>query len=805
MERITQSVCSVFLLAAALGAGGAAEDSGAHPANPPHVNRAERRAEIERLVKKLKNEVWAEREEAAAGLRKFGTEALPQLTALQADDDHEFAARVAALIQEARLGANGQLGEAVSEMLRAYPNQDAGQREATVAQLVRRAGAGAAPLLLGLLDTENDEQVLAAIMGQLSYLSPGADGLKALLKFYAHAPESIKGQVLQALAAIPSEEARAAVREALNDGPSSIKAWAVQAAQRLGDRGCLPGLRKLAAGAADEDHDLQIQAIGALTGLLDEEAGPVFRKLLDGPKEVQAAALNGLAGIHDRGSAALLIQLLKDESKKELHEQIVDAMGPIGDPGFVPLLKERLKSDQASMRISALNSLRLMNACEAADEIAEKLGDDDAEVQKAAAEAVAAFGHKASIPALKKLLSAADMALQHQAAKALANLGDAEGLERLIATARKLPQAVEEGGEAYRSAAESVSLLGQWQVPGALAVLRDLAHGGDETVLWALLQFNFDEEAFRALLKTRLLAHLERPGNSNAEMSLAMFLKHRGLDEAAIKHLENVLRKRPSNPTALDRLASAYHEAGRYAECEAAYARLEALEGVNATFFNNRAWFHCTAFSKDFLKPDLALSLAQRAVALSPRSEYIIDTLGWSFHVSGKYDDAVRELRRALELKDGADLPGRAWERTRIARSLAAEGKKDEAFAEVTRALAEAPGDARVLQDAAGFFAAQGRRDEAVDALHKCIDAGWIEVAPMELNPEFDSLRQDPGYEMALKRVKQSRDAVRKIVEDVEAQVRKDLKPRPAGAEAADENEDEAPDQMQEGDLWITE
>jgi Flp pilus assembly protein TadD len=288
-------------------------------------------------------------------------------------------------------------------------------------------------------------------------------------------------------------------------------------------------------------------------------------------------------------------------------------------------------------------------------------------------------------------------------------------------------------------------------------------------------------------------------------MSLAMFLKHRGLDEQALKHLENVLRKRPSNPTALDRLASAYHESGRYAECEAAYARLESLQGVSATFFNNRAWFLCTAFSKDFLKPELALSLAQRAVALSPRSAYIIDTLGWSFHVSGKYDDAVRELRRALELKDGADLPGRSWERTRVARSLAAEGKKDEAFAEIQRALDEAPRDARVLLDAAGFFSAQGRRDEAVDALHKCIDAGWVASAPMELNPEFDSIRKDPGYEMALKRVKQAREAVLKIVAEVEAEVRKDLKPRPAGAEAADEDEDDGGQEIQEGDLWITE
>lgn len=761
------------------------------PPTPAKHTRAERRAEIEKQLVRLKSEVWAEREAACDALRGFGPDALPQLTSLETGGDAELAWRSEMLIKSARMGGENA-SPALAELLKNFSSQAPEERAETIHDIVRKTGAGAVPVLLGLLNAEDDTGVLAAIVERLSYLSPGKEGLKPLLKLYDRAPEELKGQVLQALAAVPSDESRAAVRGALEQGEGALLNWAVNAAARLNDRGSLPALRKLAEGGEKIEAGLQVEVIRTLAGMLDYEAAPLFRKLLDGSHEIQTAALNGLAGLHDRAAAPKLLELLGDPAKSEVHELIVDCLGPIGDPSFVPVLREKLKNDAPAMRISAINALRQMDAKETAPELDALLEDSDLDVQYAAAEALSALGYKQAVPRLRKLAASANVTLQHQAAKALANLGEAEGLKLLMQSAKRIPEAIEEGGDLYRAANEAVYYLGQWQVPEARELLRELAHNIGETAWYALYQFNFDTEAFRAMLKERLAACARRPGRVGNEINLAIFLKNRGLDDMAVKRLEKIVRLRPDYELALDRLASSYHEAGRYAESEAAYARLEALGGVNATYFNNRAWFHCTAFSKQFLKPELALSLAQRAVAMSPRETYIVDTLGWSLHASGKFEDAVRELRRALELKDGADRPGRAWQRTRIARSLAALGRKTEADAEVTQALQDAPQDARVLLEAAGYYAATGRRDEGVDALHKAIDAGWIQEAPVKLNPEFDALREDPGYAFALRRVRLAREAIERLVAEVEAEVHREIRPvADAGHEDGEHEEEE--------------
>lgn len=257
----------------------------------------------------------------------------------------------------------------------------------------------------------------------------------------------------------------------------------------------------------------------------------------------------------------------------------------------------------------------------------------------------------------------------------------------------------------------------------------------------------------------------------------------------AVKPLEALVRRQPADMEVLGRLANYYQDSGRYAECEAAFDRLAALGGTNYNYLNNRAWFYCTAYKQEFLKPQEALTMARRAVAMSPRSTYIVDTLGWALHMAGQYEEGIRELRRAQLLIEAADKPRVAWERTRVARSLFAAGRKDEALAEVATALAEAPRAPKVWFEAAGFYAGAGRRDEAVNALHVAIDRGYIRLEVLELNPEFDALRKDPGYTTALLRCRKARAAADRLVEEVEAEVLKTLAAEGPPETPADEDE----------------
>lgn len=50
-------------------------------------------------------------------------------------------------------------------------------------------------------------------------------------------------------------------------------------------------------------------------------------------------------------------------------------------------------------------------------------------------------------------------------------------------------------------------------------------------------------------------------------------------------------------------------------------------------------------------KLDEALDMIERAVAASPNSGYIIDSLGWVYYRLGRYDEAVVQMERAVELE----------------------------------------------------------------------------------------------------------------------------------------------------------
>jgi Tfp pilus assembly protein PilF len=47
---------------------------------------------------------------------------------------------------------------------------------------------------------------------------------------------------------------------------------------------------------------------------------------------------------------------------------------------------------------------------------------------------------------------------------------------------------------------------------------------------------------------------------------------------------------------------------------------------------------------------DEALNMIERAVAASPGSGYIVDSLGWVLYRLGRYEEAVSQMERAVEL-----------------------------------------------------------------------------------------------------------------------------------------------------------
>lgn len=755
-------ICAAFILLSVT-------VSGAHAAEAEDPKElARRRAEIAKCIQDLASEQWRDRAAAMQALRKHGAEALPQLSAVDVEDNAELARRVRDLIREASMATSGELKLLVGDLMKAYPHQDPTGRVQTIRIVVDRAGGSCVPLLLGLLDREEDQLVQAEIVRQLGWQVADPNAQKVLVRFYQRCPDSIKGSALWALAATPTETSRRLAREALKSDSTDIQAAAIRAIMRMGDRDSLPELRVL-ANPKEEDvgSKLHVQALRALISLMDEESGPLFRSCLQGTSEMKQEGLRGIAGLRDRSAAPELIKMLNDDSNKELRDEIIQTMGSVRDPAFVPLLLSYLTKEPASIRIEAIQALQQMEVKTAAPKVAALLDDADETVRRVAVEAVAFFKYKEAIPKIRTMLDGTDSYYRWSVIQALANLGDPKGVEAIIQLART---------GRTRLAEQATRLIGEWHLAAGVPVLRERASRGDEAALEALLQFGHDPHAFRALLRRYFASYLMAPKSFPAVWSLGRLLEERGLADRAVKLMQTVVQRTPRHENALMMLANFSHQAGLYAKCEATYKRAEGVIGTRANYLNNRAWFYCTSFKKEYLRPERSLTLVRRAVAMEPQSPYYVDTLGWALHVSGKYDEAVVQLRRALDLKDAADRAGCSWQRTRIARSLWAAGKKKEALADVARALVDAPHDDKVWFEAAGFYAWCGHRDDSIHAIHKAIDVGFIDVPSMTLNPEFDSLRKDPGWLYAMQRANRSRAAVERIVDAVEAEVREALK-----------------------------
>ena len=60
-------------------------------------------------------------------------------------------------------------------------------------------------------------------------------------------------------------------------------------------------------------------------------------------------------------------------------------------------------------------------------------------------------------------------------------------------------------------------------------------------------------------------------------------------------------------------------------------------------------------FAERGIRLDEAIDLIRKALELEPENGYYIDSLGWAFFQQGRYNEALRELKRAVELTRGKE------------------------------------------------------------------------------------------------------------------------------------------------------
>ncbi|HSB10793.1 MAG TPA: protein kinase [Blastocatellia bacterium] len=171
-----------------------------------------------------------------------------------------------------------------------------------------------------------------------------------------------------------------------------------------------------------------------------------------------------------------------------------------------------------------------------------------------------------------------------------------------------------------------------------------------------------------------------------------------------------------------------------------------------------------------------------RAQQLDPLSLPINTNLGWLLYLARRFDEAVEQYLKTIDLDEGFGLAHR-----RLAQTYEHMRMKTEAVAEFQKALAVSGEDVELLSARGHFFAVVGETDKArevldrLDALaacryvpsyliariyrgfgdddlvfeylHRACDERYGYLAYLKVDPIFESIRQDPRFEALVQRV----------------------------------------------------
>ncbi len=193
----------------------------------------------------------------------------------------------------------------------------------------------------------------------------------------------------------------------------------------------------------------------------------------------------------------------------------------------------------------------------------------------------------------------------------------------------------------------------------------------------ALGQYDISIDVLKAVPATH-------PAYHAAELGRAAALRRSGKPEAAIEVLEQLARSHGNLATVQSALGDALRQQDRFDEAIVAYDK--ALEIAESAGGSNWFLLYARAISHertdnweqaeaDFraalelnpgqpqvlnylgyslvekqIKLEEALEMIEEAVAASPDSGYIIDSLGWALYRLGRYQEAVPHMERAVEL-----------------------------------------------------------------------------------------------------------------------------------------------------------
>jgi tetratricopeptide (TPR) repeat protein len=175
------------------------------------------------------------------------------------------------------------------------------------------------------------------------------------------------------------------------------------------------------------------------------------------------------------------------------------------------------------------------------------------------------------------------------------------------------------------------------------------------------------------------------PRDNHTSLLIANDLAEDNSDDArrlAEKLLRNILAENPQEPAAMNKLAILLQATGRNTEAADLYQQILKLQPDNTIVLNNLAWILC----QEQGKYEQALEFAQMGLELDPDYVDLIDTRGVIYYELARYEDAVRDFTRCLELYPDT-TPAKVATQMHLAKALIKLGRRSEAQTYLKQAL----------------------------------------------------------------------------------------------------------------------
>jgi putative PEP-CTERM system TPR-repeat lipoprotein len=166
--------------------------------------------------------------------------------------------------------------------------------------------------------------------------------------------------------------------------------------------------------------------------------------------------------------------------------------------------------------------------------------------------------------------------------------------------------------------------------------------------------------------------------NLQTALALAALYAKSGNHSLSLKTCDDILRKRPDYAPAYFTQGTVLEAKGDKKEAINKYRKALAQSSNYAAALNNLAYLYLDGYGTK----EEALRLAERAIALEPENPIIMDTVGYAFLKSGRYQEARTNLERSAAL-----LPGDPTVNYHLALLYQASGEKKQAVERLKVAL----------------------------------------------------------------------------------------------------------------------